>query len=446
MWEQRLYRWMTDDAELRACEAIPEEACAEVPRSFVLNAANGACTKLAEEIASPGLVLAWLLSVLGAPVAMVGWLEPLRRGGSMLPQLLVSAQVRARAVRKWFWVVAGAVQAAVLAAMAAAAAGLEGLVGGVVVLAGLTVFSIASGVGSVAFSDVLGKTVPRGKRGQLLAIRATIGGALTLAAGLALRLGGADEGGRGLYVALLLAAAFLWAAAAVLFALVNEPRGASEGGRNALSELREGAGVVVRVGGFRRFLAARAALLAVELAIPYYALHSRRLGLEAGDLGVAIVAVGIANLVSSPLWGRLSDRVSSRVVMAIAGLVSVAATGTALLLGSLSGDTVSAVMYAPVFLLAGLAISGVRLGRKTYLVDATDDSVRPLYVSLANTLMGGLTFAYGGLGFLAEAAGLTTLLGVLVGLALVGALAAWTAPEPESMLGEEESSQSPDRL
>ena len=44
-------------------------------------------------------------------------------------------------------------------------------------------FSLASGVGSVAFKDVLVKTIPKWKRGRLLAARATFGGLLTLITG-----------------------------------------------------------------------------------------------------------------------------------------------------------------------------------------------------------------------------------------------------------------------
>jgi len=177
VWTRRLYRWLTDgDAEARACEAIPDEACEHVPRSFVLNAANGAVTKLAEQLASPGLVLAWLLETIAAPVAMVGWLEPVRQGGSLLPQLTVSAQIRARPVRTWFWVGAGVAQAAALALIAVAALTLVGAAGGLAVLGLLALFSVASGIGSVAFSDVVGKTIPKGKRGQLLAL-AGAGGA-----------------------------------------------------------------------------------------------------------------------------------------------------------------------------------------------------------------------------------------------------------------------------
>lgn len=44
-----------------------------------------------------------------------------------------------------------------------------------------------SGIGSLAFQDVIGKTIPKPKRGQLLALHATAGGIFTLAVGLVLR-------------------------------------------------------------------------------------------------------------------------------------------------------------------------------------------------------------------------------------------------------------------
>jgi hypothetical protein len=47
---------------------------------------------------------------------------------------------------------------------------------GVAVVAALAAFSAASGVGSVAFKDVLAKTIPKGRRGRLLGFRATVGG------------------------------------------------------------------------------------------------------------------------------------------------------------------------------------------------------------------------------------------------------------------------------
>ena len=58
-------------------------------RSYLLNVANGACTKLAEQLASPGLVLPWLLGAIGAPAGLAGLLMPVKQAGSLAPQLLV---------------------------------------------------------------------------------------------------------------------------------------------------------------------------------------------------------------------------------------------------------------------------------------------------------------------------------------------------------------------
>ncbi|MPZ63993.1 MAG: hypothetical protein GEU83_00195 [Pseudonocardiaceae bacterium] len=53
----RAYRLLTeDDDEGRACEAISDDACVEAPVNYLRNAGNGAATKLAEQVASPGVV------------------------------------------------------------------------------------------------------------------------------------------------------------------------------------------------------------------------------------------------------------------------------------------------------------------------------------------------------------------------------------------------------
>ena len=92
---QQAYRILSgDDSDERSCEAIPDEACTDVPRNYVLNVVNGSCTKLAEQIAGPDLVLPWLLGVIGAPAAMVGFLMPIKQTGSLAPQLLVSGFIR----------------------------------------------------------------------------------------------------------------------------------------------------------------------------------------------------------------------------------------------------------------------------------------------------------------------------------------------------------------
>lgn len=404
-----------------------------MPANYVLNVANGACTKLAEQLASPGLVLPWLLASIGAPAFLVGFLAPIKQVGSLAPQLLVAARIRAAARRKWFWVGAGTAQALMLLGMIPAALMLSPVAAGVAIVALLAAFSVASGVGSVAFQDVVGKTIPKGRRGRLLANRAALGGALTLLAGIGMRFGLGDDAGIMPYLWLIAAAAVLWAGAALLFARIDETPGATEGGRRAIDETRRGMRLVRDVAGYRRYLGTRGLLTSIEIATPLYALHAHGLfGNQASALGIYVISIGVANIVSSPFWGLFSDRSSKR-VMVLAGLIGAVAGVLALTLEILPADIRSGWMYAGVFVVLGIAMSGVRLGRKTYLVDAAPKDERPLYVAFANSAVGLVALVLGGLGLLAQFLGPVAAVAALVVLAVGGAVAGLTLPEADRM-------------
>jgi MFS family permease len=423
-----------DDSDERVCEAIPESACTDLPRNYLLNVANGACTKLAEQIGGPNLVLPWLLGALGTPAALIGLLMPVKQLGSLAPQLLVSGWIRQVARRKWVWAGAGLTQMAALLLIALFAMTLAPTPAGVAVLGLLVVFSVASGAGSVAFQDISGKTIPKGRRGRLLSNRAFIGGVLTVAAGLFLQHRLGDAVGVATYAVLVALAALLWGVAAMLFALLAEQPGATEGGRNMAAELRAGLDLFRRTPGYRQYVRVRALLLSVEVAMPFYALHGQALfGSALGTLGLFVLAVGLGSVLSSPIWGRFSDR-SSRHVLVVSGLLALLTAVLALAVGQLADSGAGPWLYGAVFVLVGIAEQGVRLGRKTYLVDGAPADERPLYLAFSNTAVGVLALLAGLIGVLAERLGsgwAVLLLGVL---GLLGAGAARALPEADRMV------------
>jgi MFS family permease len=432
---RNIYEFITEDDD-NACEAIPESACKEAPGNFFLNAFNGACTKLAEQIASPGLVLPWLLSAMGAPASLSGFLVPLNRGGSLLPQLAISGRIRKFKIRKWFWVGAGAFQAIALILMALAAVTLTGVWGGLAVLLLLTLFSMASGVGSVSYKDVLAKTIPKGKRGTLLSIRATVGGVLALGGGYFIYHHVGDDEGTGIYAILLISAAVLWFLAAVLFFYIKEESGATDGSRTAIREAVEGWNLLKKKPGFLRFVIARSLLLSVMLVIPFYSIFAREItGTQVSGLGLFVIANSLAMVLSSYFWGRFADR-SSKLVMAAGGFVGV--TGASIALGFLllPEPFQTPIAFSSVFFIAGFAHAGIRLGRKTYLVDAAPEKERPLYVAVSNTFVGLITILSAALGFIADLMGVEWLIGLFALLMAGGVVAALALPEAEEMLVE----------
>src|SRR5690625_902963 len=111
----RLYAVLTGEREGRAASADPH-----LPRNYLLNLSNGACSKLAEQLASPGLTLPWMMAALGIPASLVAFLAPIKQVGSLLPQMAVSARIGRLQRRKWAWVAAGIAQALALLAIIAA--------------------------------------------------------------------------------------------------------------------------------------------------------------------------------------------------------------------------------------------------------------------------------------------------------------------------------------
>lgn len=420
-WAETIYERLADDDEGRVCKAIPDAACREAPGNFLRMLAANALSKLADSLASAKTTLPWLLLGAGAPGWMAALLVPIRESGSMLPQLFIGAAVRGVALRKWIWAAAGLIQALCLAGLGAVALALDGAAAGWSVLALLVVFSLARGGCSIAYKDVQGKTIPKTRRGRLSGWTAAAAGALTMAIGLALGALPADAPA-GVYAGLLLGAALLWAGAAAIFARVVEIEGATDGGADGWDEMRRHIALLRLDAPFRRFVIGRALAMGSGLAAPFYvALARDAIGDAVMLLGWLIALEGLAGLVSSPVWGRLADRSSRRVFAAASALAAAISIAVALWAWLDPGRGASIWFYPLAFLGLGIAHAGVRLGRKTYLVDLAEGKRRTAYVAVSNSLIGGLLLATGALGALAST---WSVPGTVLLLGMAGALGA----------------------
>jgi hypothetical protein len=418
-WAESVYERLTNEDDGRVCNAIADEACRETPGNFARMLAANTLSTVADSVASAKTTLPWLVLQLGAPGWLNALLVPIRESGSMLPQLLIGAVVRTFAVRKWVWVLGGAVQGACLAALAVVALTLQGLAAGIAIVALLTLFSLARGACSIAYKDVQGKTIPKTRRGVLSGWIGSIAGALSMAVGLGVGLL-PQTSSSAVFAGLLAGGAVLWALAAWAFSRIVEFPGATDGGVNGISEALARLSLLREDAPFRRFVLARALAMGSGLAAPFYvALARDALGEAVTLLGTFILLEGLAGLLSSPVWGRWADR-SSRGVFAtasaLAALLSIAVAAAAWI--GLP-NTAAVVLYPLAFFGLGVAHAGVRLGRKTYLVDMSDGNRRTDYVAVSNSVVGALLLVSGALGALASLVSVpgTVLLLGLCGLA-----------------------------
>lgn len=423
-----IYDLATGDEDARLCRDIPDSQCHEQPRNFLCHVVSQALSKTGDGLADSKVVLPWLLGAVGAPVFLVGFLVPMRESLALLPQILVGGVIRRFAVRKWFWAVSSVVEGLCVMLMGAVGlAGLTGATAGWLIVGLLFVFSLARGIASIAAKDVLGKTVSKGRRGRVSGYAATASGLVTSAVGLYLAFAPEAARPEWLLYAIVIAAGLCWLAAAASFAMLREYSGATDGGRGIGDLVRDQLSLLLKDRELQKFLFARALMISTALVGPVYVSLAQRGGAEAlSGLGWMVVATGLAGTVSSSVWGVLSDR-SSRVTMALAaGLAGILGLGVLAILRLRPEIAETSLFYAAVLFVLGIAHAGVRIGRKTHVVDLAGGDRKSEYVALSNTIIGVLLLILGGLAGVLMGMGLELALAVLSALALAGAMMAAT--------------------
>jgi hypothetical protein len=424
---ERVYALLVD-ADESLSETLPDGVAEAVPGNAVKQVVALALQKAGDLLVDAKTVLTWLLAALGAPATITALLVPVRESGSMLPQAWLAPYARSRPVRKGLWVAGALGQAAAVAAMVVATLLLDGATAGWAILGALGLFALARSLSSLASKDVLGRTIPKGARGQVTGAATIASGAVAITVGVALRLFGGEDASPTTFALLLGAAGLAWVVAALVFAKVveapgehdEEPRGHPL--RDAIALLRDDR-------PFRRFVTARTLLLVSALAPPFVVtLATREGGAGLAGLGPFVISSGLAALLGGRTWGRLADRSSRRAMTLAAGAASVIVL---VFLGVLQVPAMrsATLLYPATYLLLALAHTGVRVGRKTYVTDLAEGNRRTEYVAVSNTAMGALLLVTGAVSSAIATLGPEAALLFLALLGLAGVVVSRSLPE-----------------
>jgi MFS family permease len=177
---------------------------------------------------------------------------------------------------------------------------------------------------------------------------------------------------------------------------------------------------------------ARALFLCSALSAPYFVvLAQQEHGIDMQSLGLFILANALAASVSATVWGAMADASSRKVLLraaTMASLIGIAVFALAVFDTALKH---SSWTYSAAFFLLGIAHSGVRLGRKTYIVDMAGGNRRTDYVAVSNTAIGVILLLTGVLASLAAVIGPAGIILTLSVCGLIGVTVAATLPEVE---------------
>ncbi|MDX1818431.1 MAG: MFS transporter, partial [Marinobacter sp.] len=178
---------------------------------------------------------------------------------------------------------------------------------------------------------------------------------------------------------------------------VEEYAGETGGGANAMTEAIRSLSLLRDDAPFRHFVITRALLLCSALASPYFVVLAQRESDIGWMLGVFLLASSLASSLSASFWGWAADTSSRRVMIRGAALASAVCLGVGFTALAAGPDLGSVWFYPAAFFVLSIAHAGVRLGRKTYLVDMAGGNKRTDYTAVSNTVIGVLLLVTGGL-------------------------------------------------
>ena len=416
------------DSNANSGKSLPHES--RNASRFVI--ANG-MQNLGDELVAAKTVLPWLFQSAGVPAALTGLLVPIRESGSMLPQAALTQLVVNSPFRKRLWILGGIVQALAALGIAVAALLADGLLLGLTVLVLLGVLSLGRALSSITGKDVQGRTISKGKRGVVTGRATTLGGVSTLVVGgLLVFLGDVSLAA---IVVLLLIGAAAWGVASLVFTGIVEPTAAA--GEAAAAgkdqDKRSGQkgnwwadtwGLFRHDKKFRDFVIVRSLMLVSALSTSFIVALSHSAGNDSlSGLAGFVLASGLAALLGGVVSGRLSD-ISSRKVMTYGAAIA----STLLILIVLAARTLpqewNFYLLPLGFFAINLVHTGIRVARKTYVVDMAEGNQRTRYVASANTLMGVILLLVGAVSAVIASAGNAA---AIIFLALIGFVGVWRA-------------------
>jgi len=439
------------------------ESFPHLRRNFTLGLLNGIFMRFAYSFADPQTVLPVFVITLTRSHVLAGVVSGMFDAGWFLPQMIVSNFVQHRQrklplyramafVRAGSWVAAGL-------AVLLIGAGDHALLFWVFFLCYLGV-CLGAGVAAVPFMDVVGKALPAGRRGSFFAYRRLVGGLLGIGAGmvvarvLAPETGLAFPRGYGLLFCFTAVFAVLGLGA---FSLVREPIEPVSPARVTLGGHLAGCARILREDvNYRRYFTQRVLSSLGLMALPFFATYAvTELGAQAAQVGIMVSLWMLSGMVSNLLWGVLSDRRGSRVLVVASAVLSVAPPVVALasvlvprhpvalpasvafwLPECICDMDLRLLVFLSCFVLNGFADAARKISISAYLLDISPAVLRPTYVGLMNTLSAPLALSAALGGVITQVFSYQAVFGVSLVFALLSAWVSLRLAEPGRTTGE----------
>jgi hypothetical protein len=403
-------------------------------RNFTLLLLQGSSYGMAGKLASTTIVLPFLCAALGGSLLVAGLLVPLGTIGTLVGYTLgptaLATRLRSRTVMALMSVASAAllfVLATVSLTMADRSLAVNLTFVAVALGTGLT-----SGIGSIAFTDVLARGVHPERRSTLLLSQAAVGGALASVVAILSAWVFAGRDPIVGHIALQwFASGFLLLSAGCAFFIVVEHVPGRAGQRPTLAAtFRAGIAATRRYAWLRQYLVRQILFISVTLATTFFSIRTAALhGSVPGSLAVIIAVTSTSLVLGALLWHRVLRLRGYRGMLVDGTICSTVAAFGAVTIERLGLVGESALNHAALLLLATLAADAVSVAKSAYLVEHAPpaelhelSAFAQLTIGIASAVLAAV------IATLAQIHGTVWPPAILLGLNLLAVGAAWRMP------------------
>ena len=400
-------------------------------RNFVLLLVQGSSYGLAGRLASTNIVLPFLCAALGGSLVVAGLLVPLGTLGTLIGYVFAPKVLATRLRSRTVMAVTATASALFLFALSTVSLLLPDR-GAAINLTFLGValgMGVTTGIGSIAFTDVLARGIPRQRRSTLLLTQAAVGGVMASVVAVAsVWLFSSRDPIVGHIALEWFAGGFLLVAAAcvLLVGVEHVPMPADHHRPSIGAIVRDGIAAARRYPWLRAYLLRQILFLSVSLATTFFSIRVATLhGSVPGSLAVIIAVTSFALVAGALLWGRTLRWGGYRGMLVAGTLCSTLAAAGAVLVERI-GLVGSPVTHAALMLLATLAADAVAVSKSAFLAENAPAAELPTLSAFSQLTIGlASAFLAAGIAALAEMHGTVWPPFVLLLLNVVAVVAAW---------------------
>lgn len=370
-------------------------------RNFASFAGDWICFVVGMAFVSYTTVIPSFVNRLTDFAPLVGLVTTIANGAWLLPQLIAANYVASKERKKPF-VIALALIGRPTYLLVALAISLTGdtypwlLL--IIFFVAEAIFSATDGLSSVAWFDILSRSIPPDKRGRFYSTPQIVGGLLAIAAGLAVRHILGPQGPAFPYnygLLFLLSVAFLFLSLAS-FSSVKEPTSEAQGEREPWRAYLPRLLTLLRKDRqFRLVNSVRLLAGSGGLALPFYVVYATNvLRISHENVGFFVSAQVLGGIVASLAMGYLNERSGSKIVTHVTIALGLITPILALIIHYYPPQAgMVTYVYALVFFLIGANYSGYMQGFMNLVLEMSPPDERPAYVGLYNTVGGAVLVA-----------------------------------------------------